>query len=88
MRQQIAANCVEQCANAGCIVYVVGVLDAQTGHAYPERGHPYVYVGSEVPSDPSGQVGELDAANQVATATRFRRIRVPGQHRTEDVTQL
>lgn len=52
----------------GCTVYVAGVLDAQTGHAYPERGHLHVYVGPEVPGDPSRQVGELDAANQVAAA--------------------
>jgi len=65
-------------ATTGCTVYVAGVLDAQTGHAHSERGHLHVYVGPEVPGDPSRQVGELDATNQVAAAARFWRIRVPG----------
>lgn len=47
-------------------VYVSGVLDAQTRYAYSERRHLDVHVGLEIPGDPSGQVGELDAANQVA----------------------
>lgn len=69
-------------------VYVSGVLDAQTRHAYSERWHLDVHVGPEIPGDPSGQVGELDAADQVAAGARFRRVRVPGQHRAEDVAQL
>lgn len=73
---------------AGCTVYVTGVLDAQTRYAYLECGHPHVHVGPEVPGDPSRQVGELDAANQIAAAARFRRVRVPGQHRAENVAQL
>jgi len=68
--------------------HVAGVLDAQAGHAYPERRYLYVHLGSEVSGDPSGQVGELDVTDQVTARARLRRVRVPGQHRAEDVAQL
>jgi len=67
--RQTAANLRSKHLTTGCTVYVAGVLDAQTGHAYLERGHLHVHVRPEVPGDPSGQVGELDAANQVAAAS-------------------
>ena len=69
-------------------VYLAGVLDAQKGHAHPERGHPDVHLGSKVPSDPSGQVWELDPADQVAPGTGLGGLRVPDQHRAEDVVEL
>lgn len=84
---KLQQTCIKR-TTEGCILHVAGVLDAQTRHAYLECGHPHVHVGPEVPGDPSGQVGELDAANQVAAAARFRRVRVSGQHRAEDVAQL
>lgn len=69
-------------------VYLAGVLDAQKGHAHPERGHPDVHLGSKVPSDPSGQVWELDPADQVAPGPGLGGLRVPGQHRAQDVVEL
>lgn len=69
-------------------VYLAGVLDAQKGHAHPERGDPDVHLGSKVPSDPSGQVRELDPPDQVAPGTGLGGLRVPGQHRAQDVVEL
>lgn len=84
----ITANLREFTSNFRLAVYIAGVLDAQAGHAYPERGRSYVHVGPEVHGEPSKQFGELDSANQIAAEARLRRVRVSGQHRAEDVAQL
>lgn len=63
-------------------------MDAQEGHAHTERGQTHVHLGSEVSRYTPGQVRELDPADQVAPATGLGHLRVPGQHRAQDVPQL
>lgn len=63
-------------------------MDSQEGPAHTDGRDIHVYVRSAISGDTAGEVGQLDVANKVSAAERFRGLRMSSEYGTEDVAAL